>query len=68
MKIYLESRTHITVLRCDALGHSLSICCMMFVKNFNKSHNMKALIILSHLWSQFFLLIYMENMNFCVLF
>ncbi len=31
----------------------------------NKSHNMKALIILSHSWSPFLPLVYMDKMNFC---
>ncbi len=43
---------------------SFSVCCIIFFLKFsNKLHNIKALIILSHSWSPFFLLIYMEKMN-----
>ncbi len=42
-----------------------SVCCMMFLKLSNKSHTMKALIILSHSWLPFFLLVYLYGeMNF----
>ncbi len=41
-----------------------SVCCMIFLKFSNKSHNMKALIIiLSHSWSPFFLLTYLYAEN-----
>ncbi len=43
---------------------SFSGCCMICLKCSNKSQNMKAVIILTHSWSPFFLLIYMEKMNF----
>ncbi len=42
---------------------SLSICCNIFQKFTNKSHNMKALIILSHSSSLFFLLTYLYGEN-----
>ncbi len=45
------------------LRSSFSVCCMIFLKCSNKSHNMKALIILSHSWSPFFLLTYLYGEN-----
>ncbi len=45
---------------------SCSVCCMILLIFSNKSHNMKAVIILSHSWSPFFLFTFdMEKMNFC---
>ncbi len=38
---------------------SFCVCCLIFLKFSNKSHIMKALIILSHAGSPFFLLIYL---------
>ncbi len=42
---------------------SFSVCCMIFQKFWNKSHNMKAFIIISHSWSPFFLLTYLFGEN-----
>ncbi len=42
---------------------SFSVCCMIFQKISNKSHNMKAMIILSHSWPPFLLLSYSYGEN-----
>ncbi len=43
---------------------SFSVCCMTFLKFYwNKPHNIKVLIILSHSWSPFFLLTYLYEEN-----
>ncbi len=45
---------------------SIYVCCITFLTFHNKSHNMKAFVILSHSWSPFLLLncLYGKN-NFC---
>ncbi len=50
------------------LKASLSVRCMIFLNFPNKSHNMKALVILSHSWSPFFWLacLYGNNELLCV--
>ncbi len=44
---------------------TFSVCYMIFMSFSYKSHNMKALVILSHSWSLFsHLLVYKEQINF----
>ncbi len=53
------------VLAC--LKHPSLFAALLFWTYHNKSHNMNALVILSHSWSPFFshLLVYMEKISFC---
>ncbi len=62
-QIKTNLKTHL--LSSNTITASFYLCCIIFLTFSNKSHNMKALIILSHSWLPFFLLIYMEEMNFC---
>ncbi len=53
------------VLRLWGFKASFAVHCMTFVNFNNKSHNMKALVILSYSWLPFsHILVYMENMMF----
>ncbi len=44
---------------------SFSVHDITFLNFQNKSHNIKALVVLSHSWSPFLTLVYTEKMNFC---
>ncbi len=67
VNILYSTHAHAHIIFCfvnyPLLKDSFSACCMNVLKFSNKSHNMKALVILSHSSSPFFLLTYLYGEN-----